>query len=52
MATAVQTRVIDADCHVIETPRTFDFMREEDARFRPLVLVREDGANMGQVLVP
>ena len=45
MATAVRTQVIDADCHVIETPRTFDFMREEDAKHRPLVLVREDGAN-------
>ncbi len=45
MATTVRTSVIDADCHVIETPRTFDFMREEDARHRPIALVREDGAN-------
>ena len=43
MATAVQTKIIDADCHVIETPRTYEFMREEDAKHKPIVLVREDG---------
>lgn len=45
MTTAVATRVIDADCHVIETPRTFEYMREEDEKLKPIVLVREDGAN-------
>ena len=30
MAAVVRTSVIDAEGHVIETPRTFEFMREED----------------------
>jgi predicted TIM-barrel fold metal-dependent hydrolase len=31
--------VIDADAHVIETERTWSFMREEDRRFAPELLV-------------
>jgi MoxR-like ATPase len=31
--------VIDADTHVIETERTWSFMREEDRRFAPELLV-------------
>ncbi|MCH8974092.1 MAG: hypothetical protein IH869_03350, partial [Chloroflexi bacterium] len=37
------TRVIDADAHVIETDRTWEFMREEDAAHKPLVLVPQAG---------
>ncbi|MFM2130076.1 MAG: hypothetical protein RL477_1622 [Pseudomonadota bacterium] len=37
---------IDADAHVIETPRTWSFMRDEEQDFRPQVFVRDlnDGA--------
>ncbi len=31
--------VIDADAHVIETEQTWSFMREEDRRFAPELLV-------------
>lgn len=43
MATAVKTGVIDADAHVIETERTYEYMREEDRRLRPIVLRHDDG---------
>ena len=37
---------IDADAHVIETPYTWSFMREDEQRFRPQLLIRDpnDGA--------
>ncbi|MCH7483343.1 MAG: amidohydrolase family protein [Chloroflexi bacterium] len=39
----MSTPVIDADAHVIETDRTWEFMREEDAAHKPQVLVPRDG---------
>jgi predicted TIM-barrel fold metal-dependent hydrolase len=37
---------IDADAHVIETPRTWSYMRPEEQQFRPQIFVRDrdDGA--------
>ena len=37
---------IDADAHVIENPRTWSYMREEEQEFRPQIFVRDpnDGA--------
>ena len=37
---------IDADAHVIETPRTWDYMRDDEQVFRPQIFVRDrrDGA--------
>jgi predicted TIM-barrel fold metal-dependent hydrolase len=37
---------IDADAHVIETPRTWSYMREDEQEFRPQIFVRDpnDGA--------
>ncbi len=37
---------IDADAHVIETPRTWSYMRDEEREFRPQIFVRDpnDGA--------
>ncbi|MFM1814976.1 MAG: hypothetical protein RLZ98_1671 [Pseudomonadota bacterium] len=32
---------IDADAHVIETARTWDFMRDDELRFRPQIFVRD-----------
>ncbi len=32
---------IDADAHVIETPYTWSFLREDELRFRPQLLVRD-----------
>ena len=39
----MSTPVIDADAHVIESDRTWEFMREEDAAHKPRVLVPRDG---------
>jgi predicted TIM-barrel fold metal-dependent hydrolase len=40
---------IDSDAHVIETPRTWSFMREDEQKFRPQIFVRDpnDGAPAG-----
>lgn len=40
---------IDADAHVIETPHTWSYMREEEQVFRPKIFVRDpnDGAPYG-----
>ena len=37
---------IDADAHVIETARTWDYMEEDEQEFRPQIFVRDedDGA--------
>ncbi|MGE5540592.1 MAG: amidohydrolase family protein [Gemmatimonas sp.] len=37
---------IDADAHVIETPRTWSYMRDDEQEFRPQIFVRDpnDGA--------
>ena len=32
---------IDADAHVIETPRTWDFMSEDEQMFRPQIFIRD-----------
>jgi predicted TIM-barrel fold metal-dependent hydrolase len=38
--------VIDADAHVIESPQTWSYMREDEQEFRPQIFVRDpkDGA--------
>ena len=36
-------RVIDADAHVIENERTWEYMREDEQEFKPKVLVPKDG---------
>lgn len=33
---------IDADAHVIETARTWDYMREDEQEFRPQIFVRDE----------
>lgn len=40
---------IDADAHVIETKRTWSFMRDDEQAFRPQIFVRDvnDGAPVG-----
>ena len=43
MSTRVRTAIIDADAHVIETDRTWEYMSEEEQAYRPVVLVRKDG---------
>jgi predicted TIM-barrel fold metal-dependent hydrolase len=43
VSTEVKTAVIDADAHVIETERTWEFMTEEEQSFKPITLVRGDG---------
>jgi predicted TIM-barrel fold metal-dependent hydrolase len=44
LATTVKTDVIDADAHVIETDRTWEYMREEDAALKPIPVVSKDGS--------
>jgi predicted TIM-barrel fold metal-dependent hydrolase len=34
---------IDADAHVIETPKTWDFMADDEQEFRPQIFVRDAG---------
>jgi predicted TIM-barrel fold metal-dependent hydrolase len=34
---------IDADAHVIETERTWDYMDEADIKFRPMIVASQDG---------
>ena len=34
---------IDADAHVIETERTWDYMDEADNKFRPMIVASQDG---------
>tara|TARA_Y100001936_G_scaffold252857_1_gene314515 strand:+ start:1067 stop:2116 length:1050 start_codon:yes stop_codon:yes gene_type:complete len=43
MATAVRTSVIDSDTHLIETERTFEYLREEDKHLKPIVLKYDNG---------
>ena len=42
MATAGATRVIDADSHVIETERTWDYLEASEQRFRPALYSSPD----------
>jgi predicted TIM-barrel fold metal-dependent hydrolase len=35
--------VIDADAHVIEGPKTWDYMREHEQEFRPQIFIRNTG---------
>ena len=35
--------VIDADCHVIETERTFEYMEESESAFKPLLAIPKSG---------
>ncbi|MEK9659281.1 MAG: amidohydrolase family protein [Chloroflexota bacterium] len=57
MATKVSTKVIDADAHVVETERTWEFMDPADARYRPTLYLSADGTgkeawNVGGKLRP
>ena len=40
--------VIDADAHVVETERTWDFMDEAERGFKPVTLVAKDGGTPGR----
>lgn len=35
--------IIDADAHVIETEHTWSYMRESEAKFRPIMVASQDG---------
>ena len=37
MDAQVKTRVIDADAHVIETERTWDYLAPDEAKYRPVI---------------
>jgi uncharacterized protein len=43
MATKYAGKVIDADAHVVETERTWDFMDPSDEKHRPLLYASTDG---------
>ena len=34
--------VIDSDAHVLETPRTWDFLRSNETKFRPMIVRNSD----------
>jgi hypothetical protein len=37
MATQTQVQVIDADAHVVETERTWDYLEPSEQKYRPLL---------------
>ena len=37
--------IIDSDAHVVETERTWDYMEDEEARFKPEVVVPKSGGD-------
>ncbi len=37
--------VIDSDAHVVETERTWEFMEEDEAAFKPEVVVPKAGGD-------
>ena len=44
MTIATKFRVIDADAHVVESERTWDYMDPEDAKYRPQLFSCPDNA--------
>ena len=42
MATHTQVQVIDADAHVVETERTWDYLEPSEQRYRPLLYTSPD----------
>ena len=55
MATRIATRVIDADAHVVETERTWDYMDPSDQKYRPTLYQSPDGTmawRVGSVFRP
>ena len=43
MVTEIATKVIDADAHVVETTRTWDYIEPSDQKFRPVLYQANDG---------
>ncbi len=41
--------IIDADCHVIETERTWEFLDEADLKYKPFTVAPTDPANGGKL---
>jgi predicted TIM-barrel fold metal-dependent hydrolase len=41
--TRVETAIIDADAHVLETDRTWDYLEPEDQKYRPVSITTPDG---------
>ena len=42
MATHTQVQVIDADAHVVETERTWDYLEPSEQKYRPLLYTSPD----------
>ena len=42
MATQTQVQVIDADAHVVETERTWDYLEPSEQKYRPLLYTSPD----------
>ena len=40
--------VIDADAHVVETERTWEYMRGKEQAFKPVTVVAKDGTSPGR----
>ena len=40
-------RIVDADAHVIETAETFSYLREDEKKYRPILLNPEEGDDIG-----
>ena len=42
MTTEIGLRTIDADAHVVESPRTWDYLEDDEQRFRPALYTSPD----------
>ncbi len=42
MAIQTQVQVIDADAHVVETERTWDYLEPSEQKYRPLLYTSPD----------
>ena len=43
MTTTIKGKIIDADAHVVETERTWDFMEPDEQKYRPVLYGSLDG---------
>lgn len=53
--TKIATKVIDADAHVVETERTWDYIEQSDQKYRPVLYQASDGTvawKVGDALRP
>ena len=48
MTTQVKVQVIDADAHVVETDRTWDYLEPSEQKYRPLLYTSNNNSSLFQ----